>query len=141
TPRTVLYSTAEYYRAYFHFKLPDLKKRYIIKATFSDTHTNAFAKSSLDYCLNEMGPAASNWMSEPPGSTDMVGGKFKSAYAPSLASGLDVTSTVKDWIDGSIPNNGFVLRGKLETSSYSGPVFIYCVWQLDKNAKLTLVHS
>jgi hypothetical protein len=143
TTKTVTETIANYYRAYFHFKLdPDLKKQYIIKATLSDRTTKSSSpKSSMDYCLDEMAPAASDWMSEPAGSTDIVGGSFTKIDAFSLSSGLDVSSIVRSWINGSAPNNGFVLRGKLEASRYTNSLAIYCVLQLDKNAKLSIVHS
>lgn len=144
TPVEVLYSTADYYRAYFHFKLTPnpAKNRYLISAMLADKTTNSFVKSSSDYCLDRFGPASSDWMSEPAGSTDMVGGKFVSVSSSQLSPpGIDVTSMVRSWLDGSTPNNGFVFRSKLEATSYAGGVFIYCVLQLDKGATLTIVHS
>jgi hypothetical protein len=142
TTKTVTETIANYYRAYFHFKLdPGLKKQYLIKATLSDNTTKTAPGSSFEYCLNEIAPAASDWMSEPAGSTDIVGGPFTLVDGSSLKYGLDVRSIVNSWINGSKPNYGFVLRGKLEASSYNTEPAIYCVLQLDKNAKLSIVHS
>src|SRR5271165_2287296 len=89
TTKTVTETIANYYRAYFHFKLPDLKNLYIIKATLSVKTTKSAPGSTEDYCLYEMGPAATDWMSEPAGSTDLVGGSLSRVDAPYLSYGLD----------------------------------------------------
>ena len=141
--QTLVQEIATYWRSYFHFRLnPDLKNKYLIKATLSDGTTKASAPTSNKaYCLDEMGTASSDWMSGAGGPSNIVGGDFKRVDSSSLASGIDVTSTVRSWLNGSTPNNGFVLRGKLETLNYVGSPDISCVWQLDKDAKLSVVHS
>jgi hypothetical protein len=134
-----------YYRAYFHFRLgPDLKHRYLIKATLSTPTASHIGTN----CLYELGPAASNWMSESR-ATDLVGGDFHPTNGASLSAGIDVISIVRSWTDGSVPNDGFVLRGKSETLKLPSTlterppslVPIGCVEALDKRAKLSIVHS
>jgi hypothetical protein len=120
---------------------PSLKHRYFIKATLSDDIPKSTTLSSQEYCLYELGPATSDWMSEPQGSTDIVGGTFQRTNGASPKDGIVVSSIVKSWIEGSTPNYGFVMRGKLETLSFAGAPSIYCVYQLDKHAKLSIVHS
>ncbi len=120
---------ADNVRAYYRFDgLNSIQGHYIASATLTVIPIGG----SLN-CFSALAAADTDWTQVP---NTYIGGNFL-APGGSLAGGLDVTSIVRAWVAGGMPNYGFVLRGSNENLVAESTE---CRTELGA-ATLTVVHS
>ncbi|MBV8082175.1 MAG: DNRLRE domain-containing protein [Candidatus Eremiobacteraeota bacterium] len=118
---------ADNYRSYYLFDVSSIAGTYVTSATLKIP-----IDSGDSGCFSGIAEANQDWTNN----LNWIGGDF---LVPSgdLNSGLDVTSMVRDWVNGQ-PNRGFVLRGSNENLVAESSS---CRTAIDPNAELDIVHS
>jgi len=121
---------AENLRAYYRFDdVNALSGHYIVSATLHVPVTGGNVS-----CLSALAAADTDWTNAP---NAYIGGSFESPSGP-VTGGLDVTDIVRNWVSGSTPNYGFVLRGGNETFNAETSA---CRTDVGTDATLDVVHS
>jgi len=100
-----------YWRGYLMFDPNQISALHNVTSATLSIHVN----SGNPGCFGGMAPATAQWI----GNQNMVDGDFSYNVAPSINSSsatFNVTSLVKDWANGTIPNFGLVFKGNQENN-------------------------